>query len=87
MVADILEWVGSVAFALCAVPSAWVAWRTRSVGIPDGTLALWFVGESSMMVWAALHSHWVLLCVNYFPNFLCLVLVGAIRLRLLGAPQ
>jgi hypothetical protein len=68
----ILEWVGSVAFAICAIPTAWEALRSRTVSIHPGTLILWFVGESSMMVWSALEGHWVLLWVNYTPNFLCL---------------
>ena len=71
----ILEWVGSIAFALCGLPLALEALKYKKVTLPLSFLLTWITGEVSMLLWALLEKQWVILGANYVPNFVCLCIV------------
>lgn len=72
---EILGWVGSICFAICAVPQAYLSYKLgRSEGISWLFLFLWLTGEICTIIYV-LPKKDVPLLVNYFGNLLCLLVI------------
>jgi len=68
--ADIIGWIGSIAFALCGLPQAWECYRNRSArGISPVFILLWLVGEVCYVVSVLIKFGWVgWMMFNYLAN-------------------
>lgn len=72
----ILGIAGATAFAISAVPQAYLSWRQgHSKGLSNGLLFLWFFGEGSMIIRGLDVGYELLLMANYVFNFLCLSVI------------
>lgn len=72
---EIIGWVGSIMFAICAVPQAFLSWKQgHSNGLNWLFLGLWLGGEllTTYYVWPK--QDWPLL-TNYFINMTCLAVI------------
>lgn len=72
MAADIIGWVGSIAFAVCGVPQAWECFKTKTArGISPLFIALWFIGEVCYVISVLMKFGWVnWMMFNYISNIL-----------------
>lgn len=78
---DIIAWIGSVAFAVCAVPQAWRCYRTKSGdGLDWLFLALWSVGEVCLLAYS-IHLGDGPLIVNYVSNGVALCVIISCKVR------
>lgn len=81
--ADIIGWIGSVAFAVCGVPQAWQCVRDRTArGINPLFLALWLVGEVCYVASVLLKFGWVgWMMFNYCMNIASVFVIGFFLVR------
>jgi len=80
---NLLGLVGTLAFALSALPQAWKCWRDgHARGVSAGLIALWFTGEicSAIYVLGAV-SPKALLLVNYCFNALTVGVIAWYKVR------
>jgi len=74
---ELLGYVGGFAFAICALPQAWRAYRDgHSRGLAPWFLSLWLGGEVCMIAatWLAFgFCGWLQL--NYWPNLICVCIL------------
>lgn len=79
---DIIGWIGSACFAICAIPQALKSYRDgHSDGISWAFLSLWLTGELCMIIYILPTGDGPLL-VNYFGNLACLLVI--LRYKLTG---
>ncbi len=71
---DIIALVGSVCFAISAIPAAMLAWRERYCRYQWGFLLLWLIGELCMIGYAIGTTQPILL-LNYLPNLASLAVI------------
>lgn len=71
---DVIGIVGSICFAVSGLPPAYEAYKARSCSYSKLFLALWFVGESSCIIYAVAKGTYPLL-LNYLPNMACLLIL------------
>jgi hypothetical protein len=72
---NVIGWIGSGCFAICAVPQAYTAVRQgHSNGISWLFLALWLTGEVLTIAYVLPKWDFPLL-VNYFGNLACLLVI------------
>lgn len=71
---DIIALVGSIAFAVCAVPAAIAAYRTKQETSSLAFLLLWLLGEVCYLAYVPFIGQYKLL-LNYGPNTLCLLVI------------
>lgn len=78
----ILGWIGSLLFAICAIPQAWQSWRDgHSRGISSGFLLLWFSGEVLTLLYVASTLKAAPLILNYVANLTCLLIIIRYKIR------
>jgi uncharacterized protein with PQ loop repeat len=76
MILDIIGWLGSICFAICALPQAYSSWKHKnSDGISWGFLILWLVGEVLTLTYILLTTAQLPLIANYCLNFVFLVVI------------
>lgn len=69
---DFLGWVGSLAFAVCAIPQAIQSLKDgHTNGLNWGYLGLWTLGEVCMLIYI-LPKGDIPLLINYLGNGVCL---------------
>lgn len=70
--ADVIGWIGSVAFAVCGVPQAWECYNRKSAtGINPGFVGLWLLGEVCYVISVLMKFGWVnWMMFNYIANIL-----------------
>lgn len=67
---NIFGWIGSICFAICGAPQAYMSYKTgNSNGISWGLLILWMIGECSMIIYIVPKGDMPLL-FNYTGNLL-----------------
>ncbi len=66
--------IGSICFAISAIPAAYHAYRAKACTYPWGFLGLWAFAEVMMIIYAVGTGQWVLLA-NYAPNIVCLAVL------------
>lgn len=72
---EILGWVGSICFCLCALPQAIYCWRHKTAeGLSWWFLWMWFVGEIATFIYVFPKGCMPLL-VNYVLNFILLLVI------------
>ena len=71
---EIVGWIGSIAFGLCALPQAWEAYKNKACYLNKPFLFLWTTGEVFTLAYA-LHIGTYPLIANYVMNALCLAVI------------
>jgi uncharacterized protein with PQ loop repeat len=72
---ELIGWLGSICFALCALPQAIHAYKTKSAeGITWGLLSLWFIGEILTIIYV-LPKGYAPLLFNYISNIVLLSII------------
>jgi len=82
-VADLIGWIGSVAFALCGIPQAWECIKQKSArGINPVFVALWLVGEICYVASILMKFGWVTwMMFNYTANIFSIAVITFYLLR------
>jgi uncharacterized protein with PQ loop repeat len=75
--ADLIGWIGSVAFAICGIPQAWECFKNKSAkGISPVFVALWIIGEVCYVVSVLMKFGWVdWMMFNYIMNIFSIVVI------------
>ncbi|MBC8412931.1 MAG: PQ-loop repeat-containing protein [Nitrospira sp.] len=75
--ADIIGWIGSIAFAVCGIPQAWQCYTKKTAqGISPLFIALWLLGEVCYIISVFMKFGWVhWMMFNYFSNFLAIAVI------------
>jgi len=75
--ADIIGWIGSVAFAVCGLPQAWECYRNRSAkGISPVFIGLWLIGEVCYVISVLIKFGWVgWMMFNYIANIASIAVI------------
>ncbi len=72
---EIIGWIGSFCFAICAIPQAYMSYKDgHSRGISWGLLILWFIGEVCTLIYIAPKKH-IPLIFNYLSNLLFILII------------
>jgi hypothetical protein len=71
---ETLALIGSIAFAICGIPAAYIAYKTGKEHSPKSFLLLWLLGEVCYLIYTA-HIGQMILWLNYIPNLLCLLVM------------
>lgn len=81
--ADIIGWIGSLAFALCGIPQAWQCVREGTArGINPLFIALWLTGELCYVASVLMKFGWVgWMMFNYFMNIGAVFVIGYFLVR------
>lgn len=81
--ADIIGWIGSVAFAVCGIPQAWECHQRKSAaGISRLFVTLWLVGEVCYVISVLMKFGWVnWMMFNYIANILSIVVITFYMIR------
>jgi uncharacterized protein with PQ loop repeat len=78
---EVIGWVGSILFALCAVPQAWQSWKQKhSDGLSWSFLLMWFFGEVLTIIYVAQKDDVAPLLANYCLNIALLLVIIWYRL-------
>lgn len=78
---DIVGWVGSFLFAICAIPQAWASYRQgHSNGMTHSLLWLWAGGEVLTLMYVLHRQEWPLI-LNYVCNLLALIVIVWFKYR------
>lgn len=74
---DIIGWVGSICFSICAIPQAYKSVvEKHSIGVSWSFLLLWLVGELCTIIYVlVLPELLVPLIVNYILNLGSLIVI------------
>lgn len=77
---NLCGWLGSIMFAICAVPQAYQAWVDgHAHGVNWVFLLLWLFGEIFTLIYVAPKKHWPLI-VNYTANILFILIIVYFKL-------
>lgn len=72
---EVIGWVGSLAFGLCAIPQALKSMVDgHSEGVSWGLLVLWFIGEVCTLIYVYPKGHLPLI-VNYIMNIIFVAII------------
>jgi uncharacterized protein with PQ loop repeat len=72
---EIIGWMGSIMFALCAIPQAWQSYTDgHSNGVNWLFLILWLSGEIFTLIYVVPKKHWPLI-FNYIANVLFILII------------
>ncbi len=74
LLTDILGTVGSWMLALCALPAAYSAWKTKEAHYNRPFLLLWFWGEV-LLLWYTILTGQLLLIPNYVLNIVAIGII------------
>lgn len=78
---EVVGWIGSILFALCAVPQAWQSWRQKhSDGLSWSFLLMWFFGEVLTIIYVLQKEDVAPLLANYCFNIALLLVIIWYRL-------
>ena len=78
---EILNWIGTICYCICAIPQSRQAWMTKSVaGMRWDLLLLWAGGEVSMLAYSLYVNNNALL-TNYVVNGICLGILLFVKWR------
>ena len=73
---EVLGWIGSALFALCAVPQAWQSWKQKhSDGLSWSFLLMWFFGEVLTIIYVSQKEDVLPLLANYCFNIILLLII------------
>lgn len=73
---EILGWIGSIAFAVCAIPQVYDSWKKgHSRGITWGFYVLWVVGEIFTFLYVIPMGKMPMI-LNYGLNLIFLGIIG-----------
>jgi len=61
--------IGSVLLALCGLPEAIRAYRTKTCSVGITMLLMWFIGEICLVIFAIQTKQYILL-INYIANLI-----------------
>jgi uncharacterized protein with PQ loop repeat len=77
LIADIIGWIGSVAFAICGIPQAWECYKNRSArGINPAFVGLWLTGEVCYVISVLVKFGWVSwMMFNYLANLFSIAII------------
>lgn len=67
--------IGAICFALCAAPTAWLAYKNGRTGLDWGLLTIWLIGEILTMIYVAATTMDVILLGNYTANLVLLLVI------------
>lgn len=67
--------VGAACFALCAAPTAWLAYKNGNTPLDWGLLTIWLIGEILTMLYVAATSMDLILMGNYTTNLALLLVI------------
>lgn len=77
---EVIGWLGSILFSMCAVPQAWQCYRQKHAdGLSWTFLLMWLTGEILTAVYVWPTQQYPLLA-NYFFNGLCLLVILRYRM-------
>lgn len=81
--AELLGYIGCIAFSLCAIPQAWESYLAgHSRGLSSWFLWLWLIGEVAYIIAVPLSIGYVdWLMLNYVFNLLALVVIIRYKIR------
>ena len=81
--ADVIGWIGSVAFAVCGIPQAWECFKKRSArGINPYFIGLWLIGEICYVVSVLMKFGWVhWMMFNYTVNIFSIAVITYFIMR------
>ena len=78
---EIIGWIGSICFSLCALPQAVASFKQgHSDGISKIFLALWLTGEICML-WYTWRFGNLPITLNYLANLACLLVIIRYKVR------
>lgn len=78
---EVLGWIGSIAFAICALPQAWDSYQKgSSKGITWGFFVLWSVGELFTFLYVIPMGHLPMI-FNYSLNMIFLSIIGYYKVK------
>lgn len=73
---EIIGWIGSTLFALCAIPQAWQSWKNKnSNGLTWSFLLMWLFGEILTVIYVSQKDDVLPLLVNYYFNLVLLLII------------
>lgn len=77
MTADVIGWIGSIAFAICGLPQAWECFRNKTAkGISPFFVILWLIGEVCYVISVLLKFGWVTwMMFNYLANIISVAVI------------
>lgn len=77
MIADVIGWMGSAAFAICGLPQAWECYKHKTArGINPLFIGLWLIGEVCYVISVLLKFGWVSwMMFNYVANILSIMVI------------
>jgi uncharacterized protein with PQ loop repeat len=77
MTADLIGWIGSIAFAICGLPQAWECFRNKTAkGISPFFVILWLIGEVCYVISVLLKFGWVTwMMFNYLANIISVAVI------------
>ena len=80
---ELIGWIGSMLFALCALPQAILVWKQKHArGLSWGFLHLWFWGEVLCFIYVYMQPVvQVPLLANYALNFVFLLTIFYFKLK------
>ena len=78
---EIIGWIGSICFSICAMPQAYISYKQgHSRGISVITLLLWSIGEILTLYYVWNTAFNLPLITNYLFNLSCLSVIITFRL-------
>lgn len=78
---ETIGWIGSIAFALCALPQAIKSYKDgHSDGISWGLIILWTIGEWASLIYVLPMGHWPLI-TNYVGNILFVSVITYYKMK------
>lgn len=73
---EVVGWIGSALFALCAVPQSYHSWKHKSSdGITWAFLLMWLWGEILTFSYVLTKPNVMPLLANYVVNFMLLLVI------------
>jgi len=77
MLADLIGWTGSVAFAICGIPQAWECFKKKTArGISPAFVGLWLIGEVCYVISVLMKFGWVgWMMFNYTANIFSITVI------------
>ncbi len=75
--ADLVGWIGSIAFAICGIPQAWECYKNNSAkGINPAFVTLWLLGEVCYVISVLMKFGWVgWMMFNYVANIISVFVI------------
>ncbi|UCG78559.1 MAG: PQ-loop repeat-containing protein [Nitrospirota bacterium] len=77
MNADLIGWIGSIAFAICGLPQAWECYKNKTAkGINPVFITLWLIGEVCYVISVLIKFGCVAwMMFNYIANLFSITVI------------